>query len=573
MNSNSHGQFLGIWSSSATNGLACQALHHLLREGRGRSIHAGASLRIIGFGIDRWPGPNFLSTAEGRAQLILGEPVYTPGLVRSSRTKLLSELNDNGPDALEFLLKNCQGTFCGFHWSEGRLQLFSDKIGVRGVYLSKLQSGELLFSSSQTLLTRFLRQMDARKFPDDRGIAEWISLGFSAGGRTLSSNIQRLREAQIAAIDTTNRLSRRSYHLWRDCTDYSIGLGDAAKMVEDVFQLAVKDRLAAMPNNESIFAFLSGGMDSRLVVGTISSRVHEPLTTVNIAPKGTLDAVLGDLVSKTIGTDHHHVPLLGGWSATMESAVQGRHDASGRHASGLWWSGDGGSVGLGHVYLTKATTIEAPANVADLAQIVLRENNWQMVGKAVSKEWRRLCEFPKIGVTEELQRLSAFSLDRAAFAFLIFNDQQRHLDWHFDGVENRSFDLVLPFFDARLLTQVLTIPMKHLIHHRLYNKIFSNHSFGSVPWQAYPGHEPCPHPLPEGLRQQWQDGWYAPSFLASKRRQHALNCIRRLMSGPRQIHRGRVLLASLLTLVGIRDFSYILSEADKLFEGYGSNAH
>jgi hypothetical protein len=67
-------------------------------------------------------------------------------------------------------------------------------------------------------------------------------------------------------------------------------------------------------------------------------------------------------------------------------------------------------------------------------------------------------------------------------------------------------------------------PLDRLVRHRLYNRLmqFMPPTARAVPWQAYPGSEPCPLPLPPGIGTQWQT-WHSP---AREREIHLANVAR-----------------------------------------------
>jgi hypothetical protein len=48
------------------------------------------------------------------------------------------------------------------------------------------------------------------------------------------------------------------------------------------------------------------------------------------------------------------------------------------------------------------------------------------------------------------------------------------------------------------------------VGHRLYYKWITHFKapVAEIPWQAYPGHRPCPLPMPAGVLNQWETDWY-----------------------------------------------------------------
>jgi hypothetical protein len=93
-----------------------------------------------------------------------------------------------------------------------------------------------------------------------------------------------------------------------------------------------------------------------------------------------------------------------------------------------------------------------------------------------------------------------------------------------------------------------------------------------VPWQSYPGHEPCPLPVPQELGYQWSaaaSSSSGPGQAARKRR--LLKQAGELLSAddfPGKIFdKGKLRLATLLHRAGVRDLGHVIESA-RLFHKY-----
>jgi asparagine synthase (glutamine-hydrolysing) len=89
----------------------------------------------------------------------------------------------------------------------------------------------------------------------------------------------------------------------------------------------------------------------------------------------------------------------------------------------------------------------------------------------------------------------------------MLNDQRRHLAEHFESIDLNRLEYHLPFFDSEFVASVLKVPVEMCLGHRLYMRWLRHfpEAVLSVPWQAYPGHEPCPLPIPRDLGYQWEE--------------------------------------------------------------------
>jgi len=162
----------------------------------------------------------------------------------------------------------------------------------------------------------------------------------------------------------------------------------------------------------------------------------------------------------------------------------------------LAWAGDGGSVGVGHVYITKEIVDLVRAGNPDAAvQIFLnRERANVLIRLFKSNLVGQLVSLPFEGVRQELQALHATDPGRNFYLFLMLNDQRRHLTEHFEDIDLHRLELQLPYFDSDFVELMVSSPIDLCLRHGFYNQWlqYMPPSMLRVPWQAYPDHEPCP---------------------------------------------------------------------------------
>lgn len=556
--------FVGLW---LRQGLPADLPVRLAQPER-QTLLKAADAWVQGFGPSPWPAEQAAGDASAW-QCVVGEPVLVERDVVQPRSRLLERLQAE-PD--EATLRDCQGSFCGLRWRAGAgIQLFSDALGLRPIFWKRWRGG-IAFSTQLSALRSLLQQLQEHPAVDAQGIAETLAFAIGIGRRTCWQGIERLRHGEVVEGRQEGGVGTRPYRRFNTELDESLDLDSATAALDAALRRAVSDRQKLLPKLGRPMAFLSGGMDSRLVVALLAASGGEPPLTLNVAPAGSQDAVLGNEVAQLLGTDHRYRPtsstLLGGIQA---SVAELNRDAQG---AGLWWSGDGGSVCLGHVYLKEGTSTEAPSDARALASALAEDNRWTFSGAGLKPHVRaNWLQQPIESIRAELRVLEdeGWPLQKRALGFLLFNDQQRHLDKHFESLDRQAFDLVLPFFDARFVAQVLRTPTRFLLRHRLYNHWFASRlgAAGRSPWQSYPGHEPCPHPVPEGLRPQWT-GWFDAAHARRERHAAAKAMLDLAWQGhsPTPVSRLRLLLAGLLTGLGIRNLDYVLREVQLVCAAY-----
>lgn len=460
-------------------------------------------------------------------------------------------------------LERCRGTFCGVHYNAVKrtLALFTDKTGVRPLYLW-IGPHFAVFSTALRILETI---KEIPKHFDLRGVTEIAAFGYPLGDRTAYLGIRTLHAGEVVRI-ANGQTSSHTYWRW-DNGEQAINPNiDAVQKSYMEFMAAINRRQNGAP---VAAAFLSGGLDSRAIVGGLratGSRVY----TVNFAPDGTQDQVFADLVASTLKT--HHTQLV----TNAENVTQGYRkkavsawmaetfsnmDAAQRPT--LVWSGDGGSVALGHVYLNRCIVDAMARGATDEAVTIFNKGISTRIIKPRLR--KTLAEMPTRGAQEELAAIKCADRGRAFHLFLMLNDQRRHLMRHFEDIDVERIEFQLPFFDADFLETILRSPVEPFLEHRFYMdwlEIFPNR-LAAVPWQAYPGHVPCTIPSPPGLRYQWEQ-YYNQKML----RKMTLTSteqgkqILASQSFPAELlSRGTLRVAIWLTRLGLRDYSHLIRTA------------
>ncbi len=169
------------------------------------------------------------------------------------------------------------------------------------------------------------------------------------------------------------------------------------------------------------------------------------------------------------------------------------------------------------------------------------------------------------GIREELGRLNSPDPARNFYLYLLLNDQHRKLARHFEDMDLYRLEFQLPFFDSDFLEAIVAMPIDICLRHRLYVKWLSLFppAVTSVPWQAYPGHQPCPVPVAEKLAYQWADKYQSAERSSQLRREsrEAITMIKSPDFPAEVLSRGNLRLAAVIHRTGFRNYQYLLGPA------------
>jgi len=133
----------------------------------------------------------------------------------------------------------------------------------------------------------------------------------------------------------------------------------------------------------------------------------------------------------------------------------------------------------------------------------------------------------------------------------------------FEDIDLYRVEFLTPFFDSDFVASVVECPLDLCLGHKFYTKWISCFPalYTSVPWQTYPGHEPCPLPVPAGLPNQWD--------ARQGRRQDEtalLRVARAMLDAPDFptpiLRKGALRLATWIHRTGARDYGYVINAAE-----------
>jgi asparagine synthetase B (glutamine-hydrolysing) len=459
-------------------------------------------------------------------------------------------------------LRDASGAFTLAHFRPASLTFISDRCGLRPLYFW-VSDEFVVFASA-------LRIIEAcslvPKKMDLRGVTEIVALNTTLGDRTPYVDVNRLTPGQIVEING-DRVRYKSYWRWDQIE--SAGESEAARLeaVHDAFAHAIARR---MGHEQSTSAFLSGGLDSRLIVAAL--REHGAMVnTVNFALTGTQDQFLGDEFARQAGTIHRSIPRETGdqvpdYSSLMAGVLK-NWDRDCERPS-VVWSGEGGSTTLGFVRFTESIVEQMRSGQIDsVIDWFVRDEATQVPTKMFrSHVLDDAMDTVRQGVREELCKFDAADPAWNLYLFLTLSDQARKLTRHFENIDLHRLEFQAPFFDPNLLQAVLTSQLDWFLRHKFYHKLLPH--FGTaaarVPWQSYPGHEACPLPIPPNLTYQWNHEHWA-NERSVKRRNIVARALRLLHESDFPNHildRRKLRVAAWIHSTGWRDYQYAIEAAE-----------
>ena len=203
--------------------------------------------------------------------------------------------------------RELRGMFGFAIWDEKRqsLLLARDRSGIKPLFYAITPGGDLVFGSEiKAILASGLIEAEL----DDSAVAEYFALGTVSGSRTLFRGINKLVPGHtLEWRDGHVRIER----YWQPPA-YEPGrisyrdLGDAA---DDFWRRFVEAVGITLMSDVPLGVFLSGGLDSSLIVAAMREHGVDALRTfsVGFAEAEASELPFARIVSETFRTEHHEV--------------------------------------------------------------------------------------------------------------------------------------------------------------------------------------------------------------------------------------------------------------------------
>jgi len=200
------------------------------------------------------------------------------------------------------LVDRLRGMFAFALWDSKRrlLVLGRDRVGIKPLYLYR-DDEKVLFDSE---LKAILAHPEVERAIDVTALEEYFAFGMVPGRRSIFRRIEKLPPAHVVTLrsDALDASPRRYWQL-RIAADRGRSIEDWQEAVRSKVDESVRTHLIA---DVPVGAFLSGGLDSSVVVANASRYSRDPLQTFSI---GFQEEAFSELpyarqVANQFGTQH-----------------------------------------------------------------------------------------------------------------------------------------------------------------------------------------------------------------------------------------------------------------------------
>lgn len=302
----------------------------------------------LGFGfrrlsiIDLEGGRQPIGNEDGTLQVILNGEIYNYGELRSrlkaaghqfathSDTEVLVHLYE---DLGSGLVDELRGMFAFALWDRPRRRLLvaRDHLGQKPLFWAR-RGERFLFASE---IKAILAAEPSFRELDPFGLHDYLSLRVIADPRSMFRGVHKLAPGELLEIEAGGEPEIRRYWSLAYEPKPPISETEALASLEEAVKEAVRLHLVA---DVEVGAFLSGGIDSGLVVALAAGAFEGRLSTFSIAtPYGRFDeSDAARSVSERYGTRHHEEAVSGDLVELLPSVTYHLDEPSDPLSACLW---------------------------------------------------------------------------------------------------------------------------------------------------------------------------------------------------------------------------------------------
>jgi asparagine synthase (glutamine-hydrolysing) len=291
-----------------------RSLEHRGPDDRGAFAGDGVALGMTRLSIiDLVTGQQPMSSDDGAARIVFNGEIYNFRAVRAElqsrghrfRTQSDTEVILRAWEADgERCVERLRGMFAFAIWDAPRRRLFlaRDRLGKKPLYYWR-GSGALVFASE---IKALLCHPGPGRAVDWPALHHYLAYGYTPAGRSAFAGIMKLPPGHTATLDGDSFAARRYWSLPAEASPIRLAPAELAQRLRDEIREAVRLRLES---DVPLGAFLSGGVDSSVVVASMREVTSGRLTTFSIG-FGAAAASYDELpyarqVAERFGTDHH----------------------------------------------------------------------------------------------------------------------------------------------------------------------------------------------------------------------------------------------------------------------------
>lgn len=200
-------------------------------------------------------------------------------------------------------VEDIQGQFCGFIYDKkiNKLFIYNDHLSTKPLYF--YHDNEIfIFASELKVVTKLLYELKITKELDYDAIYCMLTFGYMLGNTTYEKNTKKLQYATILEIDKFFNSREIKYFEYTKNENFNLSKQEIIDTIDTLLSNSVKNYWSKDEEyGYSHYAFLSGGLDSRVNLFLAKEQGYQDVLTMTFSQSKSSD----DIISQNISTKEY----------------------------------------------------------------------------------------------------------------------------------------------------------------------------------------------------------------------------------------------------------------------------
>ena len=277
---------------------AADALHHRGPDGHGLFIRNSIGLVHTRLSIvDLEGGTQPLHSADDSIHVVANGEIYNypsvhknfiaqggKSTTESDCEAILAVYQQEGAKGFEQLVG--MFAFALFDDKSETLYLARDRLGIKPLYYAETPLGFVFASEIKALLPLFEGQVNKQADINAEGLSSFLNYQFNSGRDTIFQSVKRVLPGEYLKIDQQQRITHHQYWSATRVEPREISLEEAMNEFSSLFDDVMH---AHLQSDVPLGLFLSGGIDSSVMLAKLTDIYDQPLRTYSLGYKDAED--------------------------------------------------------------------------------------------------------------------------------------------------------------------------------------------------------------------------------------------------------------------------------------------
>ncbi|MFA5805962.1 MAG: asparagine synthase-related protein [Melioribacteraceae bacterium] len=213
------------------------------------------------------------------------------------QTKFLTA-NDWGRITNEEEIQGLNGHFVLLRWNNNEIKIFTDSLGLRDIYITRLANGVVLFSTRADWIAKIIKaKLNFKEFG-----SRWLLFN-QISSKSVFENIERITVGTKVNINRLSGEVTTSKFNWQPTfTKIDYPVLDFSKTLNDFI-------FFPLINQQKLSLSLSGGMDSRVILSYLLNSKYRDWYTHTFGDGNHPDSLVAKKITSNLGVTHEGINM------------------------------------------------------------------------------------------------------------------------------------------------------------------------------------------------------------------------------------------------------------------------